>query len=358
MLPQPLTSPPPDVPRGRPRTPENRDLLPGIKRRPGKQGDSYYFVHDSGYQEPLGKDYDEVIRRYPALRAAAKAGLQGEGFSAVADAFEIEYLPGLAKKTANEYTNGLAVLRKVFGSAPLETILPGAVGALKRELRATPTAFNRLKALLSVLWNWSREGGLTAAPNPCTGVKGYHEHARDVVVTDRMYFAVYDQAEQMVKDWMDMTVTSGPRVSDVLKILRPTAETLNAGELHVFHGKRTRKVVRVDYEDDLREVVESILARTAGVRSVYLIHDERGQPYSYAQLKDRFDAARAAARAKAEEEGVAWVDYQRRDLRAKSATDAKTLGEAQDRLAHADPRTTQKHYRRVLRARPGRLPTR
>lgn len=347
MTPQHSTTLPPDVPRGRPRTAANRDLLPGIKRRPGKKADLFYYIHASGYQEPLGSDWDVVLKRYPQLRAADKASATGSGFTAVSKAFEEEYLPGLAVKTQKEYASGLQALRDVFGDAPLESILPGAVGGLKRELRDTKTTFNRLKALLSVMWNWARESGITTAPNPCAGVKGYPEKPREVIVTDRRYFAVYDHAAQPLKDWMDLTVTAGPRVSDVLRILRPTAENLAAGELHVFHGK-TRKTVRVDYEEDLVTVVEGILQRSSGVRSVYLIHDEHGQPYNYWQLRDMFDAARAAA----------GETYQMRDLRAKSATDAKTLEEAQDRLAHEDPRTTRKHYRRIRRARPGRLPRR
>lgn len=348
MSPTPSTSQPLDVPRGRPRTAANRDLLPGLKRRPGKKGDSYYFCHSSGYQEPLGKDLDQAIKRYPLLRAADKANVMGGGFTAVADAFEREYLPGLSGKTQGEYKRGLKQLRAVFLEAPLESIVPGTVGGLKRELRDTPTGFNRLKALLSILWNWSREAGLTSAPNPCSGVKGYPEHARTVVVTDKMYFNVYDRGPQALRDWMDITVTAGQRVSDALRVLRPTQEALDAGELHVFHGKRTRKVVRVDFEDDLKEAVERILTRTTGIRSVYLIHDENGQPYSYWQLREMFDTARAAA----------GETFQMRDMRAKSATDDSSEEEARARLAHTDVRTTRRHYVRILRARPGRLPRR
>lgn len=344
----PSTSQPPDVPAGRPRTAANRDLPPGLKRRAGKKGPRYYYIHASGYQQPLGSDFDKALEQYPRLRAADKAKTTSGGFSAVANAFEREYLPGLALKTQREYENGLKALRAVFKDAPLESITPGAVGGLKRELRDTKVAFNRLKSLLSVLWNWARECGITAAPNPCVGVKGYSERARDVVVTDAMYFAVYDRGEQAMRDWMDLTITAGPRVSDVLRILRPTPEQLAAGEFHVYHGKRTRRVVRVGYEGDLRTVVERILARTRGIASVYLIHDERGQPYNYWQLRDMFDAARTAA----------GQTYQMRDLRPKSATDAKTLEEAGDRLAHEDLRTTRRVYRRILRAHPGKLPSR
>lgn len=348
MAPQPSTIPLLDVPPGRPRTAANRDLLPGLKRRRAKgKPDRYYYIHASGYQEPLGTDLASIIKRYPQLRAADQANVEGGGFSAVADAFEREHLPGLAVKTQREYTAGLKVLRAVFGSAALETIHPGAVGGLKRELRDTKTAFNRLKALLSVLWNWAREGGITAAPNPCVGVRGYRERPRDVVVTPGMYYAVYDRGDLVLQDWMDLTVTAGPRVSDVLRILRPTPESIAEGELHVFHGK-TRKAVKVDFEGDLKLVVERIMARSAGVSSVYLIHDERGQPYTYAQLRKRFDDARA----------LAGVDFQRRDLRSTSADSADTIEEAADRLAHSDTRTTRRHYRRVKRAKPGRLPQR
>lgn len=59
-------------------------------------------------------------------------------------------------------------------------------------------------------------------------------------------------------------------------------------------------------------------------------------------MRDRFDDARLAA---SEDVGYK-IDWQLRDLRAKSASDSSTLSEAQDRLGHESSTTTKRVYRR------------
>jgi hypothetical protein len=86
--------------------------------------------------------------------------------------------------------------------------------------------------------------------------------------------------------------------------------------------------------------------------------DENGQPLTYSRLRKMFDQAQDKAAAKWKEMGKEWVRWKRKDLRTKNATDAQTLQEAQERLAHSDSRTTKAHYRLGLKAKPGRLPQR
>jgi integrase len=81
--------------------------------------------------------------------------------------------------------------------------------------------------------------------------------------------------------------------------------------------------------------------REAGkVRSVYVIHNEHGQPYTAHGIATLFN--RACIRAKVE-------DVTLRDIRAKAATDAKKHGYAdaqlQVALAHTDAATTRDYIR-------------
>ncbi|MCC7173267.1 MAG: phage integrase Arm DNA-binding domain-containing protein [Planctomycetes bacterium] len=350
------------MPPGRPRSASNRDLPPRLRRRQRARAVYFYYRHADGTEEPLGTDYAHALERWKELETTPLA--TGTSFASIAAAFEREYVPSRKPKTQREYALGLKRLVRVFGEAPIATIKPGAVGQLKRTLRDVPVQFDRLRALLSTLWNWAREAGLTEAPNPCIGVRGYGRSQRDVYVSSDMFFAVYDRAEPALRDWMDLSVLLAPRVVDVLRLTR---SQIRDGALEVGHSKRS-KVTRLPIDADLQTVLERVLARARErsearkVSSVYLVQDEEGQPLTYWRLRAMFDRARAAVRKEAEEAQdaglAALADWQMRDLRPKSATDADSLEEAQNRLGHDDPATTRRVYQRIIKAKAGRLPRR
>ena len=232
-------------------------------RRRSKRGERYYYRYPDDTEEPLGSDYALALERWKEIETAPLVA--GNGFSAIADAFEREYVPTKKPKTQREYKLGLARLRKVFGDARLETIKPGNIGKLKRTLRDVPTQFDRLRALLSIMWNWAREGGPTTAPNPCMGVHGYGASRRDVYVTSEMYYAVYDRAEPALQDWMDLSVVLGRRVADVLALSRTQ---IRDGAIVVKHAK-TGKTTRIPIENDLQVVLDRIMARIASPPEQY-----------------------------------------------------------------------------------------
>lgn len=45
---------------------------------------------------------------------------------------------------------------------------------------------NREKALISHMWNYARANGFAKLSNPCAGIKGFRETARDAYVDDDM----------------------------------------------------------------------------------------------------------------------------------------------------------------------------
>lgn len=357
MLTQTSTTTPP-VPPGRPRSAGNRDLPPRLRRRRSKRGDRFYYRFPDGSEEPLGADYAAALKRWEEIETAPL--LSGTTFRAVSEAFEREYVPARKPKTQREYRLGLERLRRVFGDAQLDTIKPGNVGKLKRALRDVPVQFDRLRALLSILWNWSRENGITTAPNPCVGVHGHGRSQRRVYVTSEMYYAVYDRAEPALQDWMDLSVVLGPRVADVLKLARTQ---IRDGHIEVKHSK-TSKTTRIPIDGDLQTVIDRVTSRErpGKVSSVYLVQDAGGQPLTYWALRAMFDRARKAVReaaAEASDEALAALaGWQMRDMRRKSGTDSESLEEAQNRLGHDDPATTRRVYQAVIKARAGRLPKR
>lgn len=79
-------------------------------------------------------------------------------------------------------------------------------------------ATNRERALFSHIWNFARDKGHTAKPNPCAGIKGYEEKGRDVYIEQDVYTAIWDAADQPLCDAMDLAYLTGQRPSDVLAL--------------------------------------------------------------------------------------------------------------------------------------------
>jgi hypothetical protein len=326
-----------------------------MKRRRSGKGYLYYFLHADGYQEPLGKDYALAVEGWK-LRYSPSASASPSSFTLVSEAYEkSEAFKVLAASTQRDYRNYLIRLRAVFKHAPMERIPSKAIRKMKKEMVGTKTQFNRMRSLISTLYWWAvDEEELFECPNPCAQVSDYSVKSKKVKVTSAMYYAVYDEAPTVVQDWMDVDVIVGQRVSDTLKLKRTD---IDAGKLLAAHGK-AGGIVELPIQDDLETVLNRILTRQRAVSSVYLIADENGQRLTYWRLRDYFDDAYARAKAKHLAEGREWIDWKRKDLRTKNATDADSLGEAQERLAHTDSRTTKRHYRLGLKAKPGKLPRR
>lgn len=344
------------MPAGRPKKHTNTDLPPRLKRRKSGKAFLYYFLHANGWQEPLGSDLLVALDGWKS-RYSPDASASPTSFSVVSEAFEkSEYFKGLAHKTQKGYGNDLKRLRLVFKHTPLERIPPKAIRKMKKEMVGAKTQFDRMRSLLSTLYWWAMdEEELVECPNPCAAVSPYSVRAKKVKVSSAMYYAVYDEAVSWVQDWMDLAVVAGPRVSDVLRLRRTDIE---AGKLNALHGKGEEGIVELPVQDDLETVLKRILGRDRKASSAYLIADENGQRITYWRLRDEFDAAKAAAKKKAVDAGSEWINWNRKDLRTKNATDADSLQEAQERLAHTDSRTTKRHYRLGLKAKPGRLPKR
>lgn len=77
---------------------------------------------------------------------------------------------------------------------------------------------NREKALFSHIWNFARERGLTAKPNPCAGMRGFRETGRDTYVDDETYQAVWTGADEPTRHAMELANLTGQRPADVLKL--------------------------------------------------------------------------------------------------------------------------------------------
>lgn len=106
------------------------------------------------------------------------------------------------------------------------------------------------------------------------------------------------------------------------------------GSLWITQNK-TGKKLRIQIIGELDSAINRILARPRPISSAALIQDDKGHRLTYCALRSRFDKARELAK----------VNFQFRDIRAKSATDTDDLAHAQKLLGHKNRGMTE-HYTR------------
>ena len=330
------------------RKPTKTGAIPRMRARRQKSGRvCYYYDHGHGpdgkrREEPLGADYGLAIKRWAEIeheRNPPDAAVLL--FRHVADRYRVEVIPTKAPRTQKDNAHELGWLLKFFDDppAPFEQIRPVHVRQY-RDWRAAKVRANREIALLSHMWNWSREKGYTDLPNPCEGVRRNREDGRDVYVEDATYRAVYAVADQPLRDALDMAYLTGQRVADVWAL--DERQVTPAGLL-VRQGKTGAKIA-MEVTGELAALLDRIMARKRAqkLRSTRLVVDEQGLALGRDALRYRFDKARALA-------GVPKGDFQFRDLRAKAGTDkadsAGDIRQAQQQLGHASVVMTETYVR-------------
>lgn len=301
---------------------------------------AYYHVVDGRWTRlATADDRAGALRAWAEIEGAPPPANTGT-LQAAWDAFQI-HPNGLATRsprTRSDYGKDSARILAVFGRMPLASIKPQHVRRYLDErvdkhgnpahVRAT-----REKALLSLLITFAREQGLTTAPNPCAGIKGW-KAKRTRYVTDDELARILATAPEPVRDALEIALYTGQRPADVRKLLRTD---LRDGALWITQNK-TGARLRVAVEGPLAATLERCKARAAALKvtSLHLVTDATGQPYNEWTLRAHVRAAAAAA-------GV--PDFQLRDLRAKAATDLDDLARAQSLLGHKGRAMTEEYVR-------------
>lgn len=341
---------------------------------------TYYFLDKGGkprVEVSLGKNYVEAVRKW--AQESTNRGSAGAvvTFKAAAEGYVREVLPKKAPETQKLNMRELANLLEFFGDTKetIDSIKPimvkqymtwRAKQVLDEKLAANVerkaagrkvaaitgteghVPANREKALLSHIWNYAREHGLTNLSNPCAGIKGYKEAGRDAYIDDAVYTAVWEVAEPGLRDAMDLAYLSAQRKADVLKFSRTD---LKDDQLTVVQNK-TGKRLRVSVEGQLAAVIERINKRK--VAGIALVCNDKGERMTEYMLRGAFDRARLAAAEKFPRLTKDIEAFQFRDLRAKAGTDKEEkdgMDAAQAQLGHSTSAMTA-HY---VRHRRGKL---
>lgn len=332
---------------------KNLNLPPRMRLRVSSSGTAFYYYDTGGKPRreiPLGSDYVLAVQEWARLEENG-ATPSAVMFSAAAERYRLQVIPTKAVRTQADNVRELAELLAFFNNppAPLNAIRPMHVRQYLDRRRDAPIRANREKALLSHIWNKAREWGYTDLENPCRGVQGFTERGRDVYVEDEVFKAVWDAADAMVRDGMDLAYLTGQRVSDVLRM---TEVNLRGGMLEVKQHKTGRKL-RIAVGGELAAVIARARDRKpkgeGQVRSLHLVVAEDGQPLTYSGFIQRFQDARAAAAKASPTMAGAILGFQFRDLRAKAGTDkadsAGDIRQAQRQLGHSSVVMTEAYVR-------------
>lgn len=371
------------------------NLPPGMRAR--ERGKKVHYYLDAGGKPrreiALGSDYVAAVAKWAELtsKPAPATGpvtfldaLNGRGKCA---GYRKDVLPLKAVRTQEDNEEELEWLLKFFGDppAPLEQIEPVHITQyLRWRVKAAKAAAeernaqrvkdgkeplpiaanlghvraNREKALFSHVWNYAREEGLTKLPNPCAGVAGYEEEARDAVPDEVLVGRVLEYADKPLEFAMRLADIVGQRPADVRRVSETDITgDVPGGILHVRQGK-TKMKLRIVIAGELADLITEIRAykrevaaqrRAAGkpvVHTMALLVNQEGKALTVSMLRSRFDEAREAA-------GVKKDLFQFRDFRAKVATEtdeAEGTRAAQALLGH----TTETMTVRYIRNKVGR----
>lgn len=331
------------------RKPSKPGAVPRLRAR--KRGAVTYYFYDHGgtprREESLGRDYGLAIQRWAEIERATHVSTAPKVmFRWVCDRYMAEVSSQKAARTFADNQREVLKLLEFFDDppAPVEAIQPVNVRQYMTWRTKGGTGkvrANREKALLSHIWNYARDRGYTALPNPCAGIKGFKETGRDVYIEDAQYQAVWSAADPCLQDAMDLAYLLGQRPADVLGL---SEMDVRDGAIHLQQGK-TAKKLRVEVSEELGVLLGRIRDRKRGytVHSTRLVVNEHGRAITVAAMSRRWLKACKAAR-------VTGIQF--RDLRAKAGTDktdsAGDIRQAQRQLGHSSVVMTE-HYVRNRR---------
>jgi integrase len=318
----------------------NLQLPPRMRARRQRSGRTWYYFDTGGtprHEIPLGDDYVLAVQRWSELSLQDAPDLKTVGW-AIARYLGSDDYTELAFGTQADYRFALDKLVEAFGDAPLDGVKSSHVTLyLDRRRKQSEHRAQRERSILSMIYRWAMARDWCKY-NPVAAVRGRRLPGRRAIrISDEQLDAVYQHAGQPLRDALDLAYTLGQRPGD---LLRMSETDIRDGILEFRQGK-TGEPLRFAIVGQLADLLARIAERKRAfsVRSLALLVDEHGRRLTRAQLRARFEAARAAA-------GIDGAEFQFRDMRRKAGTDLREqqgLDAAQDLLGHRSQAMTE-HY--------------
>lgn len=329
----------------------------------------YWFVDTANKWHDLGQTEPEMYRN---LAKYVDTGQKLTTMTKVFDRFIVEKLPLLAPRTQRDYQGYIENLRKVFGEAPPDDVNASDIFEYRnKRAEKSVVQANREKSCLSSVFTACIEWKLRK-DNPCREVPKLTEAERDRYVLDEEFLAVYHLASDTLQVAMDLATITGQREGDLLRLPcnDPRVYTKDgivfrigkSKRRHPRHGKivETAKTLIIEWSPELHTVIERARALGPRLRPTLLCTTE-GKPYTESGFRSNWHRLMTSALEGNQRKDGSIINspviteaFTFHDLRAKRASDAEDVEEANEALAHDDIKTTQKVYRRKpRRARAG-----
>jgi integrase len=305
------------------------------------RGKTYYFVDRAGKWLALGHTAGEMYRTYAALVEERPLVTMGDLF----DRYVAEVIPQKAPRTQRDNRYEMQFLRAALRKMPPSEFRPRDGYAYYNERKKTSLRRALAEmALLSHVFTKAIEWG-AVEENPCREIRKERPKPRRRYVTEAEYAAAYKVMTPMAQCAMDLAVLTGLRPGDLLGLTRAN---LTDDGIEVTTSK-TGKRLLIEWSEALGSAVKRALAQAPRVRQP-IICNKQGAAYTVDGFNTIF--YRAMGKALKDENSGLRERFQFRDLRAKSASD-DTAEAASKRLGHADPKITERVYRRKAeRAKP------
>ena len=312
--------------------------------RRGKNGQVWtYWGYDrraEGLPElMLGRDYKTAISMYHKLQNDVPLTV-GRLQQAI-DKWREDVLPTYTVAgTRHQYRCYLLNIEKAMGHMGWEEITMQTLYSYIAK-RSAKTSANREMSTLALVWQQARKWGMTDTIYPAQGLPKWKnkEQARKVEVTDAMFRAIYEQADRVLRDAMDIATSTGMRVTDVRTIRMPVGGVLR------FQANKTKKMAEFVVAES--PVLSALVARREAMKAhcVMLLCTDTGRQVSEYMLSERrWPDARAKAIAAHPELAESLKGLYLRDLRKMAANMAGSVEDAAKLLQHSSTKTTGDHY--------------
>ena len=297
----------------------------------GKRQDTYYTITPGNERINLGHDLREAKKRLLAMDGEkAIPGTIADHLGDLLKEREKKVASGkLSADTLTTNKGEAEQLKKAFGKMQPEDLKPSHVWAYLHKFRGaeSPVRANREAALLSTLFNRLMGAGVVDR-NPCVGVERNDEIPRDRLVSDKELRAFCRFARQRSdagkRAAMALTIAylTGKAQGQILKLHRTQIQ-----DDGILFGKRKRGAATlVGWTKRLRIYIAAALAQPCDITPMYIIHNQRGTPYSSSGFKSIWQRLMNE-----------WVEagnerFTFHDLRAKTVTDMEEQGRKSSNL--------------------------
>ncbi len=310
-----------------------------LPRRMHLKHGQYWYVTSAPTRKwiPLGADEKEARKQWARLENGDVSAAFGTVLTMkqIFDRYARDVLPTKAEITQINQGRMLRMLQDVFGKMAPDSITSTHIGEyLDRRGRDAPAAANLETSLLSHIFTKAVRWGF-AKTNPCTGVERHQQKVRDRYITDAEYATVFQSASFPVQIAMDLAYYTGQRLSDVLKM---KWSDIQDGCLMVVQQK-TKARLSIEVGPEMQTVIDRA-KQNGKLRSLYIVSNSHGHPYSPGGFETNFYRARIKAGIK---------DFHFHDIRGKAATDLEDMHihirEIQSLLGHKTQAQTENYIK-------------